>query len=231
MLDVLRIAGIAVFCYMTGWFVLALLLRRNDIADIAWGTVFIVALMAAAFGSDSWGIRSLVVLTLVTLWGTRLAGHIFLRNRGKPEDFRYRTWREEWGRHWAVRSYLQVFLLQGLLALIICLPALVSIRHGAVPLNPVDGLGIVMWLCGFLFESVGDRQLAAFKSSTENRGKIMQTGLWRYTRHPNYFGEVLQWWGLYVMALSVPRGSLTFIGPALITFLSAFFPLPPKKGA
>jgi steroid 5-alpha reductase family enzyme len=247
---------LAVLLYMTGWFLLALWRRRNDLADIAWGGGFIAAALTAVFLQTGLGSRARLVVLLVILWGLRLAVHIGLRNLGKGEDERYRKWREEWGRHWLLRSYLQVFLLQGFLLYLISLPVIWTILAKPSPWSGLDALGLAVWIVGFVFEAVGDFQLARFKKDPAHRGKIIQTGLWRYSRHPNYFGEVTLWWGIYLLALSAPGGWMTIIGPLTITFLilkvsgipllekkyvnnaafqeyarrtSAFFPLPPRK--
>jgi steroid 5-alpha reductase family enzyme len=180
-----------------------------------------------------------------------------MRNRGKSEDPRYRKWRQEWGKHSVIRAFLQVFLLQGLLIIIISLPVTFIIL-GQKPFGIFDIIGFCIWLVGFSFEAVGDYQLMQYKRDPANKGTIMTKGLWTYTRHPNYFGEVILWWGIYIIALSVPQGWLTILGPLTITFLilkvsgiplleekykenqefqvykrrtSAFFPLPPRKEA
>ena len=247
---------LAVLLYMTVWFLLALWRRRNDLADIAWGGGFIVAALTAVLLQAGLTPRARLVVLLVILWGLRLAVHIGLRNLGKGEDERYRKWREEWGRHWLFRSYLQVFLLQGFLLYLISLPVIWIILVKPSPWNGLDAIGLAVWIVGFFFEALGDFQLARFKKDPANRGKIIQQGLWRYSRHPNYFGEVTLWWGIYLLALSTPGGWMMIIGPLTITFLilkvsgipllekkyvnnaafqeyarrtSAFFPLPPRK--
>jgi len=247
---------LAVLLYMTVWFLLALWRRRNDLADIAWGGGFIAAALTAVLLQTGLASRARLVVLLVILWGLRLAVHIGLRNLGKGEDERYRKWREEWGRHWLLRSYLQVFLLQGFLLYLISLPVIWTILAKPSPWTGLDAIGLAVWIVGFFFEAVGDFQLARFKKDPVHRGKIIQQGLWRYSRHPNYFGEVTLWWGIYLLALSAPGGWMTIIGPLTITFLilkvsgipllekkyvnnaafqeyarrtSAFFPLPPRK--
>ena len=245
-----------VLMYMTGWFLLALWRRRNDLADIAWGGGFIVAALTAGMLQTGGTPRAWLVVLLVILWGLRLAVHIGLRNMGKGEDDRYRKWREEWGKHWLLRSFLQVFLLQGFLIYLMSIPVIWMILTGPSDWTRLDALGLAVWIIGFFFEAVGDFQLAQFKKDPANRGKIIQQGLWRYSRHPNYFGEVTLWWGIYLMALSAPGGWVTIIGPLTITFLilkvsgipllekkyadnaafqeyarrtSVFFPLPHRK--
>ena len=196
------------------------------------------------------------MLLLVSVWGFRLAAHVGLRLRGRGEDPRCRKWRENWGSHQLLGAYLQVFLLQGLLMLVISLPVIASIRSASTELGGLDLLGAAVWAAGFAFEAVGDLQFARFLRDPANRGRIMDRGLWRYTRHPNYFGEVVLWWGVWIIALSVPLGWATVLGPLTITALilgvsgvplaeaqmdgnsdyreyrrrtSVFFPLPPKR--
>jgi len=186
----------------------------------------------------------------------RLSLHVYLRNRGKPEDARYRAWRQEWGKNANIRSFLQVFLLQGLLLLIISLPVTSVIMAGSSAFTLWDAAGLFIWAMGFLFEAIGDWQLLRFKKDPAHKGRIIKTGLWRFSRHPNYFGEVTLWWGIYLIALSSGASWPVVIGPLTITFLilkvsgipmlekkyegnpefeayrrrtSAFFPLPPKS--
>jgi steroid 5-alpha reductase family enzyme len=200
-------------------------------------------------------LRGVVTCLLVTIWGTRLAWHIYSRNKNKPEDKRYADWRNEWGKWFLIRSYLQIYILQGIFLLLIVSPIIFINKFSNSILGITDLIGILIWIVGFYFESMGDRELKEFISNPNNKGKIMQSGLWRYSRHPNYFGEVAQWWGIFIIALSVSGSFYTIIGPLTITFLilfvsgvpllekkyegrpdfeeykkrtSVFFPLPPK---
>ncbi len=255
MQDAVLVATSAVLVYMLIWFIVSLVLKRNDVADIAWGGGFIVAAFAAFVYHGAATPRALLVLALVTVWGLRLALHIGLRNRGKAEDARYRMWREEWGKHATLRSFFQIYLLQGMLLVIISIPVLKAVTTPAGSLTAFDVFGMLVWVAGFLFEAFADWQLLQFKKEPGNKGRIITTGLWRFSRHPNYFGEVTIWWGIYLIALAVPGGWMTVIGPMTITALilgvsgipmlekkyegnrefdeykrrtSAFFPLPPK---
>jgi steroid 5-alpha reductase family enzyme len=255
MFELLAIQTIAITLYVSLWFLLALKMRRNDIADVAWGIGFIFLALIGQLSASSASGRGILALSLVTVWGLRLSLHIGLRNRGKAEDPRYLNWRNEWGHHATVRSYFQIFLLQGFLSVIILTPVTYIQANTNYDLNWRDVLGWVVWLIGFAFEYVGDLQLARFKKNPRNRGRIITSGLWKYTRHPNYFGEVALWWGLWLAACSVPGAWITVFGPITITILilfvsgipllekryeenseyreyrkrtSAFFPLPPK---
>lgn len=213
------ILALVLFVYMSLWFIFSLIKKRNDVADVGWGLGFILMAWTSFFISGIFDIRGLLVGILVSIWGLRLAWHIYSRNKGKVEDYRYLAWRKEWGKWFYLRSYLQVYLLQGALLFIIVLPVLVINKSLGSLFALVDLVGLAVWLFGFYFESVGDSQLAKFIKNPENKGKLMQGGLWAYTRHPNYFGEVTQWWGIWLIALSVPNGWLSIIGPIAITFL------------
>lgn len=204
---------------MSLWFVVSLIKKRNDVADIAWGLGFVLLASVSYFISEASGVRGILVGILVSIWGLRLAWHIHARNKGKAEDYRYLAWRKEWGKWFYIRSYFQVYLLQGALLFLIILPVLIINKSIGGGLGLLDVFGFVVWIIGFYFESVGDAQLARFIKDPSSKGKIMQSGLWAYTRHPNYFGEVTQWWGIWLIALSVPNGWLGIIGPVTITFL------------
>lgn len=220
--------SLAVLLYMTAWFVIGLVLKRNDVADVAWGLGFIMCALVVLLGYGIDGFdRGVLATLLVLVWGSRLSYHIFKRNIRKPEDARYAAWREEWGRWFVIRSYLQVFLLQGVLMVLIAAPFIFINTFRGGDLTFFDVFGVLVWLTGFYFESRGDAQLKAFIGNPENKGKILNTGLWKYTRHPNYFGEVMQWWGIWIIALSVPvlinaalpYALLSVIGPLTISFL------------
>lgn len=201
------------------WFAAALALGRSDVADTAWGLGFLLAAAASFLANGAACDRGLLVTALTTLWAARLSLHIHARNRGKGEDYRYAAWRRAWGRWFPVRSFFQVFVLQWALMLAVALPVIVVNVHRGGGATALDALGVCVWLFGFAFEAASDRQLAAFARDPENRGKILRTGLWRWSRHPNYFGEVVQWWGLAVIALSVPGGWVGLFGAGAITFL------------
>jgi len=251
------ITASAVLLYMTGWFIAALTRGRNDIADVAWGLGFILAAAVSLVAGGIYPLRGLLMSGLVLVWGIRLALHIHSRNRGKGEDRRYLAWREEWGKWFVLRSFLQIFMLQGVLLLLVSVPIIYANTTPSPSLGWLDLCGLAVWLFGFSFEAIGDWQLRCFIRDSRNKGKLMTGGLWRYTRHPNYFGEVTLWWGVWLMSLPLPYGWMTIIGPLTITFLilkvsgipmlekpyeeradfqeykrrtSAFFPLPTRGG-
>jgi steroid 5-alpha reductase family enzyme len=206
--------------------------KRNDLADLAWGLGFVIlSWTATLLGSVS--VRGFMVNILVTLWGLRLALHIGKRLLKTKEDSRYLQWRKEW-KNVYLRSYLQVYVLQGIFLYIIALPVLFIHRFSPQTVSWLDAAGILVWITGFIFEAVGDAQLASFVSNPANKGKIMQTGLWKYSRHPNYFGEVTMWWGIFLLSVAVPGGVWTIIGPLTISILILFVsgvPLLEKKYA
>lgn len=210
--------GLLIFCYVSVWFIISLLIKRNDIADIAWGLGF-VAIVLFLFFTYTPTLQSVIVYILTVIWGIRLAIHIGVRSKGKPEDFRYKKWREEWGKYFIIRSYLQVYFLQGFFMWIISLPIIVISMAQNQAISPFMLVGFIIWLIGFAFESIGDYQLMLFIKQRQNKSDIMQTGLWKYTRHPNYFGEVLVWWGIFIMVLPLQYGVWAIISPITVSFL------------
>jgi steroid 5-alpha reductase family enzyme len=212
------VAG-AVFIYMNLLFLLALGLKKNDIVDIAWGMGFIFITVLSLLLLPGLHIRRLLVSGFVIIWGLRLAIYIYLRNRGRKEDFRYAQWKKDWGKHWIIRSYLQVFILQGFFMLTIAYPLFLLAQAQSDAISYLDAIGALLWLTGFFFEAVGDAQMLKFKLDSANKGKIMDKGLWRYTRHPNYFGESTMWWGIFVITLNTPYGWSAVFSPMIITFL------------
>lgn len=226
------ILGLVLFGYMSLWFVVSLLKKRNDVADTAWGLGFVLMAWASLAISGNINTRSLIVCALISVWGLRLSYHIHKRNRNKAEDYRYAEWRKSWGKWFYLRSYLQVYILQGALLFLIVSPALLINKSASSDISYLDLIGILVWLTGFIFESVGDAQLARFISDPNNKGLLMQSGLWKYSRHPNYFGEITQWWGIWLIALNIAGGWMFVIGPITITFLilkASGIPLLEKK--
>jgi steroid 5-alpha reductase family enzyme len=212
------ISLLVIFIFMNLFFLASVILKRNDIADSAWGIGFIVIAMFNLFISKDLQQTKIILTFLVFLWGLRLAGYITLRNWGKTEDFRYKEWKEKWGKKALLKSYLQVFLLQGFFMFLVSLPATLYNRFdGGVAIYSF--IGLLIWVLGFYFETVGDLQMYFFKKEPHNKGKIMDQGLWQYTRHPNYFGEVTMWWGIWILTLGSTYWYLGIIGPITISFL------------
>lgn len=213
--------GLAVILgLMTILWIISLGMKNSSIVDIFWGTGFVIANWVYFFlAPEGFLPRKLLIGALVTIWGLRLSIHILMRNWGKPEDFRYQKWREEAGKKWTWQSYIRVFLLQGVLLWIISAPLLAA-QRSALPsqLTAIDFIGIGVWLIGFFFEAVGDAQLTRFKADPANHGKVLDQGVWRYSRHPNYFGDSAQWWGYYLIAVAA-GGWWTIFSPILMTTL------------
>lgn len=200
--------------------ILSVRLRDASVADVCWGLGFVLLAWLYCLLSPASTPRSWIVSALITLWGVRLSAHIFRRNHGKGEDPRYQAMRASQGPAFWRRSLFTVFWLQGAILWFVALPVLVAVRATQpASFTLVDGLGVLLFVIGFAFEVVGDSQLARFKAEPANRGKVLDSGLWRYTRHPNYFGDATLWWGLYAMAASTPGGWLTVLSPSLMTLL------------
>lgn len=203
----------------------ALLLKKNDLADVLWGPAFIItALCASHFGTAegllTLSFRSNLILVFIAAWALRLFVHVGLRNLShKTEDVRYNNWRKQWGKHWLWRSYLQVFILQPLILYVFLFPVLLAINSSEKELVWINWLGAAVFIIGFLFESIADEQLRRFKSLAQSKGQLMTTGLWSWSRHPNYFGEVLQWWGIWLLVLDLPYGWATIVSPIGVTYL------------
>lgn len=247
--------AIVLWMYISFCFLLSVIKKRNDVADIAWGLGFVLMAWTSYALSESKGENGFIASILVTIWGVRLSWHIFLRNRHKKEDYRYQSWRQQWGKWFYLRSYLQVFFLQGVLLFIIAQGIIVANQVISPQILPLTIIGTFIWIFGFGFESIADWQLANFIKQPQNKGQLIQSGLWRYSRHPNYFGEVIMWFGIWLVAISDLNNFWSIISPLTITFLitqvsgipltekhmqkkpgfakysrqtSIFFPLPPK---
>lgn len=219
-LNTFLLAAAVIFVFMSLLWLWSLSIKNSSIVDIFWGIGFIlIAWLAFALTPQGYLPRKQLVAVLVTIWGLRLSLQIGIRNRGKPEDFRYAKWREDHGPRWWWVSFFKVFLLQGFLMWIISTPIVAAMTSGfPVILTPLDMVGVLFWTFGLLFETIGDLQLMRFKADKSKRGKILKTGLWRYTRHPNYFGEAVLWWGYYIIGLAAGHG-WTIFSPILMTFL------------
>ena len=239
----------------------AISVRRSDasIVDIAWGLSFVLMAWVGFATGDGASGRSWLLAVLVSLWGLRLAVYLARRNLPHGEDQRYAAMRRKRPDTFAVWSLGSVFLLQAGLAWVVALPVTLAMSDPTpATLSPLTWVGVALWAVGVFFESVGDAQLARFKADPANKGKVMDRGLWRYTRHPNYFGDFCVWWGLFVVAAETGRALIGVIGPVLMSVLltrvsgkdllektigrrrpgyaeyvrrtNAFFPGPPKRG-
>lgn len=212
-------AALIVFIYFLVFFLVAQVIKNNSIVDMGWGAGFVIVALITLVSQGAYAERNLLMALLVTIWGGRLTYYIVKRNWGKPEDFRYAKWRQEWGRWLVPRAFFQVFMLQGLLMLAIGYPIILVNANPQPGLNFFDYAGLLVWITGFIFESVGDKQMAEFKKDPANKGHVIKSGLWKYSRHPNYFGEATMWWGIFLLALSVPSGLSAVISPLVITLM------------
>ena len=201
---------------LAGWLV-SLYQRNVTIVDSLWSLMFVFMGVVYLLGQTAVDSRGLLLITLLCLWAIRLSGYLVRRNWGRPEDYRYRQIRLNNQPNFDFKSLYLVFGLQAVLAWLISLPLLAAVSDGG-PLNALDYAGLVLWVLGFGFETIGDWQLARFKADPGNRGRVLQRGLWRYTRHPNYFGECCIWWGYYLIAMAA-GGWWCLLSPLLMTLL------------
>lgn len=216
-------AALAVAILMMGVWLLSVLLKDASIVDIVWGLGFVIVAWTVRMQADTNTTRQWLLVLLVTIWGLRLAGYLAWRNIGKGEDYRYRAMRKRWGRRFPLISLVTVFALQGVLMWVVSLP----VQLGQVPDGDQVGvlavIGVVLWAIGLFFEASGDFQLARFKADPANAGKVMDRGVWRYTRHPNYFGDACAWWGIGLIGLEAGNPAwarvLCVVGPVVMTAL------------
>jgi len=205
---------------MLALWLLSLALRDASIVDIWWGPGFaLIATVSWWLGSGGDPERRALASILVALWGVRLGGYLAWRNLGHGEDPRYQAMRRHHGTRFPIVSLFTVFALQGSLLWFVSLPVQAVHVSSGGPLGALDAVGTALVAVGLFFETVGDLQLARFRADPANRGRVMDRGLWRYTRHPNYFGDCCVWWGLYAIAAATPLGVWTILSPAAMTFL------------
>ena len=220
MLTLFLQASLLILILSTLLWVLSVIIKDASIVDLFWGISYLIVNSFYFFLSNDWNTRKLLLLVLVGIWGLRLSIYLSIRNIGKGEDFRYQQFRKDFGpkRYWWI-SFFQTFLLQGVLILLVSLPLLgVNASSSSGNLNFFDYLAILFWFIGFVFETGGDYQLSQFKKNPNNNGKILNTGFWKYTRHPNYFGDFAVWWAFSFFSLAA--GSYwQIIGSAIMTFL------------
>jgi len=236
LLDIILANAIVIALLMGSLFIVSLIIKRNDIVDIAWGLgITVIAVYSYLLAPQPTSLN-LVLAIICSFWGVRLAARIYFRNRGKGEDFRYRAWRQAWGKWVYVRSFFQIYVLQGSLMLVLGIPFMVASSQSGEwsGYSELFFAGIVVWLLGYFFEAVGDAQLDSFIKNRPAGKEILDTGLWRYTRHPNYFGEATMWWGIWLMVAPLSLSFLALMSPVVITFLLYFVsgvPLLEKKFA
>lgn len=220
LIELLGLGLLIVLGYMTAVWLLSLALRNASIVDVFWGLGFVLLAAVWFAAADGYTGRKALMLALVAAWGLRLSLYILWRNWGAGEDPRYAKWRRAAGEKFWWVSFFQVFMLQGLLLWLISMPVLAAQYYGQPDrLTVVDLAGTLVWAVGITFEAVGDWQLARFKSDPANKGMVMRSGLWAYTRHPNYFGDATVWWGHFLVAAATVNGLWTLFSPTIMTVL------------
>ena len=250
-------SAIVIAALMVGTWLLSVAIKNASIVDIVWGLGFVAVAWAIRLTEDGLAARQDLLVAMVSLWGLRLGAYLFWRNHGKGEDYRYRAMRKHWGARFPLISLVTVFTLQGALMWTVSLGVQLAQGSDSPDLGILAAVGVALWLVGVFFETVGDAQLARFKKDPTNAGQVMNRGLWRFTRHPNYFGDACVWWGIALVAAETGPGRWGLLGAAVMNVLlvrvsgvallerslskrkpgyedyvrrtSAFFPLPPKK--
>lgn len=225
--------AISLLIYFVVWFVISVVKDKYALVDIAWGGGFVLVAWVGFLSTLHATWQQLVILSLVSIWGLRLLWHLGRRNWNKPEDYRYIKLRKRWGTKFVyLKAFLNVFFLQGVLLFIIALPISHSFAVRNVNFSWWQFWGILVWIIGFVFEVIGDWQLEKFKKNPMNKGKLLTSGLWSTTRHPNYFGEATCWWGIFLVSLGQWGDFWLVLSPLVITLLLLFVsgvPLLEKK--
>jgi steroid 5-alpha reductase family enzyme len=230
MLIIIGYSALCLLIYLIIAFIVGTIKKNNGLMDVFYGPgYFVVALSSLILNiifTNEVNIRQIIVTILVFIWATRLATYVFIRNRGKPEDYRYQAMRERWKTNIVFKSFFRVYFFQGIVIFIVCFPVwFINISSNPTIESFLDffgvtlWLGAIIWLIGFLFETIGDYTLYKFLQKPENKGEVMDRGVWKVSQHPNYFGEVTQWWGIYIIAIATPFGFITILGPIFITYM------------
>ena len=258
MTEAMALTAATIAVLMVSTWIVSVLLRNAGIVDIVWGFGFSVISIVLAVTLDGNDGRQTLVAVMTCTWGLRLAVHLGKRNIGKPEDWRYAAMRSR-RRNFALSSLVTVFVVQGLIMFVVSLPVQWANADSSPGVGPIASMGVMLWIVGVLFEAVGDRQLARFKADPANAGLVMDRGLWSLTRHPNYFGDSVVWWGIWLVAAETGSGVFSVVGPIVMTWFllrvsgvpmlersmmkrrpgyadyvartSAFFPRPPRHRA
>jgi steroid 5-alpha reductase family enzyme len=261
--QILLANAILLITTMTALWVYCVKIKDVSVIDSFWPFGMVMLAVSTYAFANPPGVRALLIVVLTAAWGLRLSAHLFVRWRGHGIDPRYAAILgrliDKKGWSFARASFVQVFAMQAVLLFIVCLPAILGqIAPGAMPVGLIGWIGAAVTLIGIGFETIGDAQLTAFRADPAMKGRVLETGLWRYTRHPNYFGDACTWWGLWLIAAETPLGLWALPGPLLLTWLltrlsgvpmlehrlnktrpgyadyvartSSFFPLPPRKG-
>jgi steroid 5-alpha reductase family enzyme len=222
MIDLTILSGsvLAIFVLVTFLYFISRIINRVDIIDIGWGIGFLIIAVLALIFSDKFYFKQIILLTMIFIWSMRLSIYLFLRiKQSSEEDHRYQEFRKSWKGNFKIQSYFKIFIFQGILILLISLPILIVNSSPSKTFNLIDFFGVSIWFIGFVIESISDYQLASFKKQKSNKGKIMNKGLWKFSRHPNYFGEILLWWGIFLLTLTNAGWYIALISPLLISYL------------
>ena len=212
-------AAAVIGVFMLAMWLLSLAVKNASIVDVGWGLGFVLVAWAVRARVDGNVDRQRLLAGMTSLWGLRLAAYLYARNHGKGEDYRYRAMRQRWGSRFSLISLGTVFALQGALMWIVSRPVQLGQSRVDPKIGALAWIGIAVWALGLFFEVVGDAQLARFKRDPANAGTVMDQGLWRYTRHPNYFGDACVWWGIALVAAETTVGRWGLIGAAVMTVL------------
>lgn len=218
-MDVYIYAALLVFVYFNLFYLLSILVHDYSIVDVGWGLGFVVVSIFTLVLSVQVSLPQIVVSVLIIIWGARLSAYIFIRNHNKPEDFRYREMRENWGKTAWIQSYLKVFMLQGAIMWLMSLPLLYLSTSEANSIGFFSAIFALIAVAGIGYEAIADYQLYQFKSNPDNKGLIFTLGVWKYSRHPNYFGEIIFWWGLCLFVLAQTHSLISLVSAAIITLL------------
>lgn len=219
MAELYLFSSLAIFLFMVTVFIIAQVMKDNSIVDIAWGFGFVIVALVSLFYTQEFSIRQLIIVGFVTLWGMRLAIFLWYRSIGRGEDFRYANFRKNWGKNVVVTAFFRVFMMQGAILLVLAYPILRVHASDGPGVDFFMIAGAAIWVIGFFFQVVGDAQLDKFKKNKTHKDQILNTGVWRYTRHPNYFGEATMWWGIFVIVLPVELGWTAVFSAFFINFL------------
>ena len=222
MFDAYLISFLFLLVYFSVFFLIGQKIKNNSIVDFGLGLGFILVALINILNTQEITVALVVISSLILLWGTRLSYHIGKRNFGKGEDYRYVEMRKKWGNKEKINAFFKVYMLQAFIMYIVSFPIIFVSNYPLENFSYFSMIGRFVWVIGFAFEVIADYQLRKFKKNIDNKGRILKTGLWKYSRHPNYFGESLMWWGIFIISLNDIMGVLSIISPILITFLLVF---------
>lgn len=210
----------AIFVFMLTMFFIAQIKKDNSIVDIGWGMGFVTIAFVSYFSMEGdHSLRQTMILVLVSLWGVRLFLHLLIRSIGREEDFRYANFRKQWGKNATVIAFFRVFMMQGAIMLLLAYPIILVHTAEGSNFDRMATIGVVVWGIGFIFQSVGDFQLERFKKRKKHKEEVLKSGLWRYSRHPNYFGEAAMWWGIFLIVVGVENGWSAVFSAVFINLL------------